>query len=1387
MDTTLNLGVDTSGIKRAIGDLSGLADIGRRVQDTMKAFADVAKGAALGLKDGAKQGFNEWAEGQRKLAEESRRATEQIKKQNEEIKKQAEATKDVTDKLSGYMKMAAGAFSVKSVIESADAWGQYASRIKNATATTGEAEEATRRLMDVSNAAYKSYGNSVEIFVRAREPMKELGYTMDETLRVVEALQLGLVTSSASQEKSISVIDAFSKALITGKMNTEQFNSVISGAPTLQKAMADGLGVTIQQLQKMASEGKLTTDVLVKALPAEAIEKLTRAAEAMPVTVADAFQRMRNSFMQFTGETKSVVGVIGMLTTGITKIADSLHIVVPAVATFISLKFAIELVSVANAARLAVAQMVALGTAAKTTSALLAGIGGPLGLLVTLVGTIGVAAWQAFSTSAKDAATGVVGDVARMTGSIDELLKKWSELNVAQRESVFKIKTNDLDEAVSKSKAGIEELANAIQYSSERGTRGIAKLRSAFKDELTVILNDTSLSSDQMAEALQSLVAKYDVAGSGAARHGDKLTTLKLNLLESSTAARTLAGELNALSVAQGAAASSADREAAAQAKQLAEFMKGFQTAAEKRKEQMAQAKIDASKLGAGPEELKKIEAYFASLGGGASKAAKGVNELSDEHKKLIAELNAGVEAMDDARKLLESLVPSDLSEDFQKQVEMLDMLFDTGRMGEGEAALKKYQQALSALINNQPGAIKSVRDWEDAQKAAADATKAAAEAAEKWKAAQDELLKPSRELTETLVKENATLKQQLETYGMTQQQVNRLTIAKLEQAKADLKATAAAGEMTDALAEQIEQIDKQIALLKDQNKLLGDVEALDAQKRGWEDIANVSADFFVDLLQNGRDAFDNLAKFAKRAFMELAGQFAQKFILNIGANMSGGAGQAASGILSQLGGGSSMLGNLGSLGGLSTGLMNGLSAWGSGGSVIGVLSNPGLYSAIELLGTALPIIGGIIAAIAIFGRDKKGTKIDNSVLDGSRRADLIDSALGKFDVSGDLGNDVYKPLIERVQQLDQYIADNLLGDDALQRVKDNLQRISSDATNWWGYKDQESAAKAIEAASKHFLQQRYSTVFNEIDSGVAQMIKAFQGSADELLQFIGKAVIGVEVLKELTAQIPNLTMNLGEYMRLTEAQQTDLLAIAQAYATMSANIGKTAKEQFELSTAGVIAQFIKYGDALDEMNDAFRAGKVSATQLAEATEAYAQSAIEVSMALLQAQANITNSIADGKRSIELMGLGTDDKNDYLRNEAERLRGLIQTTTDPAKIQDYVNRIISNSTEVFGSLSPEEQNKYRQEWIDGLDKLQQEADKRIEDLNKVILENTQTTFEGIQDGLAEAVKQMQEAAATSNTAADKFDDAATLLSNTVQSGISVRVEGNYSYAEVGGA
>lgn len=248
------------------------------------------------------------------------------KQLREEVEKSRKTVTDFVDGFSsglgglrGVLAGVGALLATKQILEYADAWGQISSRVVIATGSTQAGTAALERLMSMSSRVYKPIADTAELFIRTSNSLEQLGFSTDEALTMVEALSYGLVVSSANGEKTKSVIDAWSKSIMQGKMGLGEFQTVISGAPRLLKAMADSMGMSERELLKFVASGQMTADKLL--LISKEVEKLGAEADKMPTTMADAGTRLGNELTGWAGKFNEVTGASDMVTGGINSVS----------------------------------------------------------------------------------------------------------------------------------------------------------------------------------------------------------------------------------------------------------------------------------------------------------------------------------------------------------------------------------------------------------------------------------------------------------------------------------------------------------------------------------------------------------------------------------------------------------------------------------------------------------------------------------------------------------------------------------------------------------------------------------------------------------------------------------------------------------------------------------------------------------------------------------------------------------------------------------------------------------------------------------------------------------------------------------------------------------
>lgn len=218
----------------------------------------------------------------------------------------------------------ASMFTARNVVGTADEYSQMASRIRLVTESTLEYDMVQQRLMQTARNAYKPLMDVSELFVNTVRPIKEVGFATRDVLDLTEALSAGMVISGTKAQQSSSLMDQFSKAMIQGRLQGDSYNAVVQNAPRLQQALTDALGVTTQELDRMAAAGELTTNKVIPALNSQ-VAAMVDELERMPTSVEDARVVFNNAWTSYIGQANEAYSATGVLAAGIELAADNIE------------------------------------------------------------------------------------------------------------------------------------------------------------------------------------------------------------------------------------------------------------------------------------------------------------------------------------------------------------------------------------------------------------------------------------------------------------------------------------------------------------------------------------------------------------------------------------------------------------------------------------------------------------------------------------------------------------------------------------------------------------------------------------------------------------------------------------------------------------------------------------------------------------------------------------------------------------------------------------------------------------------------------------------------------------------------------------------------------
>jgi len=229
------------------------------------------------------------------------------------------------DRLGQRIGAALGAYAsvqaVQSIIRISDQYTQLRGRLALVTEGTQELGKVQAELFNIAQRTRTEMSGVADLYVKLAQSGRELGASQQELLQFTEGVGNALTVSGASAQQASGALLQLSQALAGGTVRAEEFNSMMEGAPEILRTVAanmEGMDGSIGKLRQAVLKGKVSSEEFFEAF-LKGTEDLSKRAQAMPVTVGQAFTRMQNNINQAIGDVNMTP-----LVDEITKLSDQI-------------------------------------------------------------------------------------------------------------------------------------------------------------------------------------------------------------------------------------------------------------------------------------------------------------------------------------------------------------------------------------------------------------------------------------------------------------------------------------------------------------------------------------------------------------------------------------------------------------------------------------------------------------------------------------------------------------------------------------------------------------------------------------------------------------------------------------------------------------------------------------------------------------------------------------------------------------------------------------------------------------------------------------------------------------------------------------------------------
>lgn len=201
---------------------------------------------------------------------------------------------DLAKKAAGLIATYASFQGIKSVMGVSDELTSTQARLDQMNAQLGGTDLKIKDIYSVAQNARGSLGDMASVVARFGNNAKDAFSSTDEVVKFASIVQKQMTIAGASTDEAANAELQLSQALGSGVLRGDELNSIFEQAPNLIQSIADYMNVPIGQIRSMASEGKLSSDVVKQAILASA-DEVDAKFNQMPMTWAQVEQSIKNT------------------------------------------------------------------------------------------------------------------------------------------------------------------------------------------------------------------------------------------------------------------------------------------------------------------------------------------------------------------------------------------------------------------------------------------------------------------------------------------------------------------------------------------------------------------------------------------------------------------------------------------------------------------------------------------------------------------------------------------------------------------------------------------------------------------------------------------------------------------------------------------------------------------------------------------------------------------------------------------------------------------------------------------------------------------------------------------------------------------------------------
>ena len=221
-------------------------------------------------------------------------------------------------------------------IQTAASFEQLNVRLKLLTEQNGTFTRST----EIAAEAQKLFGiSSVEALegitnITAR--LAPLGVGVEDIRTTFVGFNTAAKLAGASSIEASNAFRQLAQALGSGRLQGDEFRSIAEQVPTILAPIAAELGVTVGELKEFAAQGKLTSDVVIRALKKVEVDGVASLKALLENDPTQVFKNLQNEIVDFQITVgKALLPATKLITVALTDLTAIVNAIPPEITSFV--------------------------------------------------------------------------------------------------------------------------------------------------------------------------------------------------------------------------------------------------------------------------------------------------------------------------------------------------------------------------------------------------------------------------------------------------------------------------------------------------------------------------------------------------------------------------------------------------------------------------------------------------------------------------------------------------------------------------------------------------------------------------------------------------------------------------------------------------------------------------------------------------------------------------------------------------------------------------------------------------------------------------------------------------------------------------------------------